>query len=344
MRPLRCLFLALFTGACALLHGAQAPVLYTDDNMPPEILRTLMHGQDLGMQMQFDDAEKIIRQAMAQVPEHPLGDVFLMATLLSKVQEDYRAGRRRIFPGFFDQCDILIDKAKAQHKAFPDSAYPRYYLAAGYGVRGLARLYAGSYFSSYRDGKRGAALLKEAVAMQPDLYNAYMGLGQFEYYCGTLGGVLQFLLALPGDPDKGLAELKTCEEKATYAAWPCKAYRVKLLISDRHDFKAVEPELAALVAKYPGNYDFAKAVFTALGSGLNTAALRRSGEDVLRRLHQGWTIPPYIQFDPQAASLTLGQAYLDASQRDQALPHLQAAAIGPEVELAKQAQALLLKP
>jgi hypothetical protein len=341
---MRAALLAWMTGACALLQGAQALPLYTDDNMPAPLLAELMRGQDLAMELRFDEAEAIIRGIMRQVPEHPLGDVFLLATQLSRTQEEFRGGRRRVDPAFIKQAEILIGKSKAQHSAYPHSAYPRYYMAAGYGVRGLARLYAGSYFSSYRDGKKGAALLKEAVSIEPKLYNAYMGLGQFEYYCGTLGAVLQFILALPGDPDQGLAMLKTCADQATYAAWPCRAFRVRLLVADRKDYAGVEAELPALVARYPGNYDFALATFAALEAKVNTAALRNSAEEILRRVRHGWAPPAYARFDPQAAALSLAQAYLEASQRSNALPHLEAVSRGPRKDLAQRASDLLANP
>jgi hypothetical protein len=316
-------------------------LLYTDQSMPPAALGELVRGQDLALEMRFDEAEAVIRKAIEAAPGHPLGQVFLNATLLSRIQESFRAGKREVPAAFFKEVDGLIDLAAAQTKAFPDSPYPKLYLGAGYGMRGLARLYAGSYVASYKDGKRGAAELQAAVALKPDLWDAYMGLGQFEYYCATLGGVIQFLLALPGNADKGLGMLKDCEEKASYAAWPCKAYRVKLIISDRKDYAAVEPELAALVAKYPGNYDYARAVFKALEAGINTAALRRSGEEVLRRLQQGWSPPAYAGFKPQAAMLTLGQAYLDAGESAEAKAQLLRAAQGPDKAVAERALGLL---
>jgi hypothetical protein len=338
--------LALAASALALAAGlAAAAPLYTDKNISPKVLEELTRAQDLGMSMRFGDAVAAIAEARKGEPEHPLGQVFLIATLLSKVQEDFKSGRKKVDPGFFVEADRLIAMAEQQEQAYPGSAYPHLYLGAGYGARGLAKLYAGSYVSSYLDGKKGVAFLKEAVALEPELYDAYMGLGQFEYYCGTLGSVLQFVLALPGDPDKGLAMLKTCEEKATYAAWPCKAYRAKLLIADRKDYAGAEPELAALTTRYPGNYEFAKAVFGALDAGLNTAALRRSGEEILRRNDQGWSPPAHAGYDQALSRLRLARAYMAAGEGAAARPHLLRLAEeqGAASEVGREARSLLVK-
>lgn len=330
--------------ALAVAAGLGAETLWTDQNIPPAVLARLTEGQDLALDQHYDEAEARIREAQALAPEHPLCGVFLVATLLSRLQEQFREGRKDVPAEFFDETNQLVTLASAQAGAFPKSPYPKLYLGAAYGMRGLAKLYAGSYLSSYFDGKKGAALLREAVALDPQLYNAYMGLGQFEYYCGTLNGVLQFVLALPGDPDKGLAMLKQCEDKATYACWPCKVYRVSLLLSDRKDYRDAEPELAALLARYPDDLQFCRAVFDVLAAGDNTAALRDSAEDVLRRLDQGWKPPAYARLDPEWCHLTLGRAYLQAGQPGLARVHLQPLAERGHGDIRRQARELLRHP
>jgi FimV-like protein len=336
LRPLILLGLVL----CAPL-GGRAETLWTDDNIAPAVLQQLTDGQDLALAQRYDEAEAKIRRAQAQAPEHPLCEVFLVATLLSRVQEQFKENQREVPPEFFDEVNHLVAQVEAQAKDYPDSPYPRLYLGAAYGMRGLAKLYVGSYISSYFDGKKGAEMLRQAVALDPKLYNAYMGLGQFEYYCGTLSGVLQFVLALPGNPDKGLAMLQECEDKATYAAWPCKAYRVSLLLSDRHDYRNSEPELAALLARYPTNYQFAREVFNALAAGVNTAALRRSAEDVLRRLDQGWAPPKHADIDPDRCRLVLARACLQGGDQAEAEAQLHRLADAGHGECRDQARELL---
>ena len=56
---MRARLLALLAGACAPLIGAQAPLLYTDANMPPAVLAELVRGQELALSMDFDQADAI---------------------------------------------------------------------------------------------------------------------------------------------------------------------------------------------------------------------------------------------------------------------------------------------
>ncbi|HTA17625.1 MAG TPA: hypothetical protein VK786_07755 [bacterium] len=323
--------LALLALVLALPIAAAAAtdtVLWTDRNIPQPVLERLIQAQDLALDLRYDEAEAMIRAATPQAPDHPLCGVFLLATLLSRIQENFKAGIQTVPPSFFREADRLVDRIQRQREAFPRSPYPCLYLGAAYGIRGLAKLYAGNYIASYWDGKNGAALLKEAVARDPTLYNADMGLGQFEYYCGTLAGVLQFLLALPGDPEKGLAMLKTCQDKGSYAAWPCEAYRVRLMTSERNDFTGAAQDLVVLADRYPDNYDFAIAVFKSLDAGVNTPAMRGAAERALRRMDQGWVPPSYAHMDENALRMGLVRACLAAGDR--------ASAAGPLRDLLAQ--------
>jgi tetratricopeptide (TPR) repeat protein len=294
--------------------------LYTDQNMPLSVLQQLMHSQDLALDLKYDEAEAQLRAARDLVPEHPLGNVFLLATRLSLLQESIRRGQTQVPEGFFKDVDDLIGQAKLQAQAHPESPYPKFYLGAAMGCRGLAKLYTGHYLDSYFDGKDGVALVREAVAMEPTLYDAYMGLGQFEYYCGSLGGMLRFFLNLQGSEEKGLEMLKTCGEKATYAAWPCRLYRVKLMVSERADYEGSAKELAVLMARYPDNYDLGSQVFVCLDHGSRDAALIKAAEVLVKRLKAGWQLPPYAPLKLENCERILAQAQIPVPTPEKVAP------------------------
>ncbi len=333
---------ALQSSLAAAAQPAAAVPLYTDQNVPPAIYEQMLKSQDLALNLHYDEAEAQLRAARAAIPEHPLGGVFLLATRLSMLQEDQRQGKKGVPKDFFKEVDALIAQAQAQAEAYPASAYPKFYLGAALGCRGLARLYDGHYLDSYFDGKNGVDLVRQAVAIEPGLYDAYMGLGQFEYYCGSLGGMLRFILALKGSEAKGLEMLQTCGEKATYAAWPCRLYRVKLMVGEQHQYEASAPELAKVIERYPDNYDLLSDLKQCLDHGVKDPALLKQAELLLPKLKAGWDLPAYAKVDVPALELSIAKAWLAQGLWENAVPHLSALAKGkgPSAEEAQR----LLKP
>ncbi len=319
---------ALESCLAAAAQPAAAVPLYTDQNMPPAIYAQLLHSQELALNLQYEQAEALLQKARAAEPAHPLGGVFLLATRLSMLQESLRRGSREVPKGFFKDVDALIVQAQAQAEAYPKSAYPKFYLGAALGCRGLAKLYTGHYLDSYFDGKNGVDLVRQAVAIEPKLYDAYMGLGQFEYYCGSLGGMLRFILALKGSEEKGLEMLQTCGEKATYAVWPCRLYRVKLLIRERGQYQASAQDLAVLLARYPDNHDLLKDLTLCLEHGVTEPDLLNRGETVLEKLKGGWNLPSYAKLEAAELQLLLAKAWLARGAWENAVPHLNAVAAG----------------
>jgi hypothetical protein len=135
--------LALQSCLAAAAQPAAAVPLYTDQNVPRDIYEKMLKSQDLALNLHYEEAEKQLRQARAAIPDHPLGGVFLLATRLSMLQESLRRGNREVPKDFFAEVNALIAQAQGQAELYPKSAYPKFYLGAALGCRGLAKLYTG---------------------------------------------------------------------------------------------------------------------------------------------------------------------------------------------------------
>ena len=331
---------ALQSCLAAAAQPAAAVPLYTDQNVPRDIYEKMLKSQDLALNLHYEEAEKQLREARASIPDHPLGGVFLLATRLSILQESLRRGNKEVPKDFFKEVDALIAQAQAQAEAYPKSAYPKFYLGAALGCRGLAKLYTGHYLDSYFDGRNGVDLVRQAVAIEPTLYDAYMGLGQFEYYCGSLGGMLRFVLALKGSEEKGLEMLQTCGEKATYAAWPCRLYRIKLMIREQHQYEPEAKELSLVIDRYPDNFDLLRDLTLSLDHGVKDPDLLKQAERLLAHLKAGWDLPDYAKVDVPALELSIAKAWLADGLWQNAAPHLQGLAKG-KGPVADEAQGLL---
>lgn len=112
---------------------------------------------------------------------------------------------------FLKQAETAIAATEAWVAREPQRAEAWFYLGAAYGARVQLRGLRGQLLSAARDGKRIHDALRQAVKLDPELQDAYFGLGLYHYYAAiapTAARVLRWLLLLPGgDRAQGLREM-----------------------------------------------------------------------------------------------------------------------------------------
>src|SRR5262249_21154788 len=122
------------------------------------------------------------------------------------------------------------------------------YLYAGgaLGLRGRMEVTQHHWLSAYRFGKRGHADLKKAIALDPRLEDAYLGLGIYDYYADTLKGVQAVLSAIMmhGDRQRGLAEMKRAMRQGKHSR-----VEAKLFLMDAYASWEKQPENALAIAQ-----------------------------------------------------------------------------------------------
>jgi tetratricopeptide (TPR) repeat protein len=120
-------------------------------------------------------------------------------------------------PRFLQEADDAIRAAEAWTSREPRRAEAWFYLGASYGVRLQWRGMRGERLSAARDGKRVKDALERALVLEPDLADAYFGIGLYHYYADITPAILKFLrflLLLPGgNRAQGLAEMLKAHDK-----------------------------------------------------------------------------------------------------------------------------------
>lgn len=104
-----------------------------------------------------------------------------------------------------------IAAAEAWTVREPASAEAWFYLGGTYAARVQWRALRRENLAAARDGKRIKQALERAVALAPDLDDAYFGIGMYQYYADvapTAAKIIRWLLLLPGgDRQAGLARM-----------------------------------------------------------------------------------------------------------------------------------------
>ncbi len=116
-----------------------------------------------------------------------------------------------------------------------------------------------SWFTAYFSGRKAINNLEKSMKLDPTYYDAYFGLGIYNYFAGTLPSVVKILatiVAIKGNVDKGIEELNIAREKAMFTSDSAKLLLIEVQNTRGNKYYAPEKSLQyiqELYAKFPSN-------------------------------------------------------------------------------------------
>jgi len=120
---------------------------------------------------------------------------------------------------FQKRVNYAIASAETWTTREPQRAEAWFYLGGAYGARVQWWVLRGERLAAARDGKRIKAALERALALDPEMHDAWFGIGLYHYYADAAPAaakVLRWLLFLPGgDRVKGLQEILRARDEGT---------------------------------------------------------------------------------------------------------------------------------
>jgi len=127
------------------------------------------------------------------------------------------------------------------------------------GTEAMVHLQDKEWLDSYSKGRSGVRELQKSLEMDPGNYDAYLGLGMFEYYCSKLSGVIKVLawiVGFSGDSEKGLQYVVKAMNQGRYAEGPAKVFLAYALIEFENKLDQGVELAKSLRSQYPSNYLF----------------------------------------------------------------------------------------
>ncbi|HEV2493510.1 MAG TPA: hypothetical protein VG204_10635 [Terriglobia bacterium] len=256
-----------FTVTRAIEAGSQGASIDAQDQQDREMAH---EGITLLMNGDPDAAIESFHQIQRADPQSPLGYLFeadatwwkIYLTTGNLVDPDVfdvtRSSTSPYDAHFEDLVNIAIRKASRRVEAHQDEARNLLYEGMAYGLRGRFYGLRDSDLPTARAGKRMRALLLKAVGQDPNLNDAYLGLGIYNYFVDTLPTIvklLRFLIALPGgDRQTGLEQLRRAAEKGELVRDEARFYLAKDFSRPNERQYAQSLELfKGLVHDYPQN-------------------------------------------------------------------------------------------
>ena len=125
------------------------------------------------------------------------------------------------YDSHFEDLDrVAIHKAEALSRKQQDVARNLLYEGFAYALRARLDGLHDRDLATARAGKKMRSLLLQALALDPSLTDAYLGIGIYNYFVDTLSSIVKFLsvfIGLPGGSrTEGLTSCKCARRKASW--------------------------------------------------------------------------------------------------------------------------------
>ncbi len=217
-------------------------------------------GIALMYRLRFDEAEEEFKDIIRADTSSPAGYFALAALSWWRCSQnfDVRGDSKALENEFMRNVDATIKVCEARLKTGEAPARTWFFLGGAYGLKGRWYAVQRRWFRAYTNGNKGRKYLGKAVKADPGLYDAYLGLGIFDYFADTLPGVLKIpaLLFVRGDRARGIAEVSLAREKGRFFSTEAGLFMVEIMTRHEKDYAAALAELDRLEASDPSNLFF----------------------------------------------------------------------------------------
>jgi tetratricopeptide (TPR) repeat protein len=158
---------------------------------------------------------------------------------------------------FNDAAKRAIAATEAWTRREPDRGESWFYLAGSHAPVVQWRILRGERLAAAREGSRIKSALERALRFDPDLADAYFGIGLYHYYAGVAPAyarMLRWLLVLPGgNREEGLREMMTARNRGELLTGEADFQLSQLLLWYEHRVDEAALLLESLDRRYPGN-------------------------------------------------------------------------------------------
>jgi hypothetical protein len=209
---------------------------------------------DAILDARFEDVDTEVGRACGPAPA-PACDLLRATALWWRIQLDPNdTSRDAQFRSTADAVVVSMERWTARE---PKRADAWFFLGGAYGLRVQFRVLRAERLAAARDGKRIKDALERSLALDPNLHDAWFGIGLYHYYADVAPTALKFLrwmLFLPGgNKVEGLREMLRARDRGELLRGEADFQLQVIYLWYEQDYEEALRLLEGLRARYPHN-------------------------------------------------------------------------------------------
>ena len=241
-----------------LLFGITSTKVILPQNNKPIVPfeKKILQGLDATFKFDFEKSEKIFNSLIEKYPDSPAGYHFksiqyLWKYLDSKNDSDYAS--------FINLSDSTINKANNLLERDTVNTFLYYILGSSYSYRAIVFTRQESYLDAVLATKKSFSYLNNTLLIDSTYYDAYMGLGLFNFMISQTPPALKWaqrIAGIEGEKGKGIKFLKLAADKGKFSKVEALFYLSQILAEFYGEYDEAEKILISLNSKYRKNLLF----------------------------------------------------------------------------------------
>jgi tetratricopeptide (TPR) repeat protein len=207
-------FALLWAAAVFLYHPPHSFPREYLDYQDSSIIQLLQEGIQASFQEDYRLAEEMFDSLVGMAPQDPAG-YFFKAALFNAQMIDYESKFRE--KELYQNVKTAKKLARERIKKERDNAWVYVILGNSYGVKAVYDSRQGKWFSGLQEGLNAKSALKEAIKKDPELYDAYVGLGSYHYWASVVTKSFHWLPFFGDNRKQGMTEMNLALKKSTFS-------------------------------------------------------------------------------------------------------------------------------
>lgn len=247
----------------------------------------------------FPDAIAASKSIRDTEPDNPLG-YFLLGTIYQSLSEEFRTDvyKDRIS----ENLDSAIEIANRRRDKDPDNPNWSFIAGAAHGYRALLRAFHGGWWGAFRDGLNASKHLQRALKLDSTYYDAYLGLGAYDYYKTVKAKSFLWLPFVSDKREEGIEKIKIAIDKGTLASFNARQSLLRIYWEEGRYQDAITLADSLLAQSPTDTYCLLYLIYSQLGLD----SLETTSENI-KKLRLAWRKSGY--YDPLG---TMEADYLEA--------------------------------
>lgn len=218
--------------------------------------QTIKRGLAYEYDFDWDKAEKVFEGIIKRTPDDPRGYHYLAGIYLWYYLSNHD---NNSYKKFLEYSDSAIEKAVNILDTKPNNIAILYIIGSDYSYRTIAFAKAEKFLDAVWASKKSESYLSHTLKLDSTFYDAYLGLGLYNFGVGQIPSAFRWALSLAGihgDKQTGLKYIEKAAKYGNLSKTEAEYYLSQILTDYYFDYNNASHLLQSLVNNYPNNILF----------------------------------------------------------------------------------------